>query len=272
MRIWRRRNGLWTRLDSITGSTTTRDTVNNWVQFSPYTYAAGTRDTLVLSDAMFEASLPVNLVYFRGSAVDGKVRLEWRTESEFDNAFWLIQRREVSAAEMERIEQGESFLKDASAQFATVMQLKGQGTKPSATDYVHFDESIEPGKHYAYRLADVSLSGNIYYGEEILIAAELPKQFALRQNYPNPFNPSTTIRFEVPTRAKISIKIYNILGQEVFELADRVYEPGFHHIQWNGVNRQNRAVASGVYIYRVVAQAIEGKERFVKTRKMMLLK
>lgn len=272
MRIWRRRNGLWTRLDSITGSTTTRDTVNNWVQFSPYTYAAGTRDTLVLSDALFEASLPVNLVYFRGSAVDGKVRLEWRTESEFDNAFWLIQRREVSAAEMERIEQGESFLKDASAQFATVMQLKGQGTKSSATDYVHFDEAIEPGKHYAYRLADVSLSGDIYYGEEILIAAELPKQFALRQNYPNPFNPSTTIRFEVPTRAKISIKIYNILGQEVFELADRVYEPGFHHIQWNGVNRQNRAVASGVYIYRVVAQAIEGKERFVKTRKMMLLK
>ncbi len=272
LRIWRRRNGLWTRLDSISGSTTTRDTTANWVQFSPYVFAAGVRDTFVLSDALFESSLPVALVYFRGVATEGGVRLEWRTESEIDNAYWLVQRREVSQEEADMVSNGGTLQKGDDAAFATLERVRGQGTKPSATDYSQFDPNIEAGKHYAYRLADVSSAGAVTHSEEILIMAALPKEFALRQNFPNPFNPSTTIRFELPVRAKVSIRIYNILGQEVYELANREFAAGFHGMQWNGINAQNRAVASGVYIYRVVAQSLEGKERFVKTRKMMLVK
>lgn len=94
----------------------------------------------------------------------------------------------------------------------------------------------------------------------------LPDRVELFQNYPNPFNPSTTIRFAVPEEARVSLVIYNILGQEVRTVADAFTAPGYHELQWNGRNGLGKSVASGVYIYRLVV----GKSVF--TRKMMLIR
>lgn len=94
----------------------------------------------------------------------------------------------------------------------------------------------------------------------------IPSEFVLSQNYPNPFNPQTKIEFEIPKASHISLKVYNSLGEEVTTLVDNVVNAGTHSVDWNGRNRFNVTVASGVYFYRLVA------DNFVETRKMLLVK
>jgi hypothetical protein len=94
----------------------------------------------------------------------------------------------------------------------------------------------------------------------------IPDKFEVSQNYPNPFNPTTAIQFALPQAAKVSIKIYNMLGQEIKTLYSGDRGAGTYTVQWNGDNNFGRSVASGTYIYRVVT----GQN--VVTKKMVLLK
>jgi hypothetical protein len=89
----------------------------------------------------------------------------------------------------------------------------------------------------------------------------LPKVLALKQNYPNPFNPSTTVGFSLPERSYVSLKVFNILGQETATLVDRVMEPGDYEVVWDAKNE-----ASGIYFYRL------GYKNQVLTKKMTYLK
>ncbi|MFQ5771548.1 MAG: FlgD immunoglobulin-like domain containing protein [bacterium] len=99
-----------------------------------------------------------------------------------------------------------------------------------------------------------------------------PKAIALQQNYPNPFNPITEIRFELPNAVQISLKIYNLLGEEIRTLVKRNMEAGFHAVKWNGKNNLGREVASGVYIYRMEVQSQDSEAVFSQMRKMTLLR
>ncbi len=103
--------------------------------------------------------------------------------------------------------------------------------------------------------------------EESDVKAEIPQSFALDQNYPNPFNPTTTIKYALKEDAKVNLKIYNALGQEVRTLVNEHQNAGFREIMWDGKNNKGSAVPSGVYIYRLVAGS-----SFVKSNKMMLMK
>ncbi|MEE8149247.1 MAG: T9SS type A sorting domain-containing protein [candidate division Zixibacteria bacterium] len=91
----------------------------------------------------------------------------------------------------------------------------------------------------------------------------LPTVFALDQNYPNPFNPSTEISFALPTSGRVSLIIYNVLGQEVETLVDGNMDAGNHTVTWEA-----SSYSSGVYFYRLIAD----NDKFVKTNKMMVLK
>jgi hypothetical protein len=75
----------------------------------------------------------------------------------------------------------------------------------------------------------------------------------LEGNYPNPFNPSTTIRYALSTDGPVSIRVYNMLGQEVATLVDGFQKAGEQSVVWNGVNNFGQSVASGLYIYRLQA-------------------
>ncbi|HEX2868280.1 MAG TPA: T9SS type A sorting domain-containing protein, partial [Ignavibacteriales bacterium] len=92
------------------------------------------------------------------------------------------------------------------------------------------------------------------------------KSFSLEQNYPNPFNPTTTIRYAIPERSMVTLRIYDMLGREVKTLISAEQNPGVYNAVWNGENNYGAKVASGIYIYRVEA----GK--YVQVKKMMLLK
>ncbi|MGD0591693.1 MAG: T9SS type A sorting domain-containing protein [Bacteroidota bacterium] len=88
-----------------------------------------------------------------------------------------------------------------------------------------------------------------------------PASFILAQNYPNPFNPSTTIKFQIPSKGFVTLKIYDIIGREVATLVNGFQEAGNYTVQWSAAN-----LSSGVYWYRLTAGT------FVQTNKMLLLK
>ena len=94
----------------------------------------------------------------------------------------------------------------------------------------------------------------------------LPKEFSLQQNYPNPFNPTTQINFDLPTKSKVSILIYNVLGQKIKTLVDEQLDAGKYFEEWDGTNDAGMKVSSGIYFYKMQA------DNFVQTKKMMLLK
>lgn len=94
----------------------------------------------------------------------------------------------------------------------------------------------------------------------------LPQNFVLEQNYPNPFNPDTQINFRIPNQSHVAITIYNMMGQQVARLTDRVYQPGHHSVSWDGRNSSGKVVTSGTYFYR-----LETGE-FTQARKMIFLK
>jgi hypothetical protein len=92
-------------------------------------------------------------------------------------------------------------------------------------------------------------------------AKTLPKDFALKQNYPNPFNPSTIIEYQLPTAVYVSLKVYNMLGQEIATLVEATQEAGYKSIKFDIAN-----LPSGVYIYSIVAGS------YTDAKKMLLMR
>jgi len=111
--------------------------------------------------------------------------------------------------------------------------------------------------------AEYPAFSDVVVGSDPVDNGSLPTVFALDQNYPNPFNPTTEINFALPTAGRVSLTIYNVLGQEVVNLVNGNMEAGNHTVTWEASN-----YSSGVYFYRLVAD----NDKFVKTNKMMLLK
>ena len=93
------------------------------------------------------------------------------------------------------------------------------------------------------------------------ISNTVPEVYTLSQNYPNPFNPATQIEFSIPKQSQVSLKVYNLLGQEVATLVNGMLPVGHHTATFNASN-----LASGAYFYTLRAGD------FVKTEKMLLLK
>jgi len=88
----------------------------------------------------------------------------------------------------------------------------------------------------------------------------IPTAYGLSQNYPNPFNPTTTIRFAIPKRSYVTLKVFNVLGAEIATLISQEIGPGRFSARWNA------DVPSGAYFYRLQASD------FVETKKMLLLR
>jgi len=86
------------------------------------------------------------------------------------------------------------------------------------------------------------------------------------QPSPNPFNPVTNIKFGLPSSGKVNIRIYNILGNEVWSYSKEYMETGYHSIRWHGVNESGTKLSSGVYIIRLKTKTD------IATRKVMLIK
>jgi hypothetical protein len=149
-------------------------------------------------------------------------------------------------------------------------RIGGEGAAEGLLAELHF-EPLRPEAQGLFRVGEATVrdaQGQVrqaqYLGQ--VEARWVPQTFALQPNYPNPFNPNTVIRYQLPAAAAVRLEVYDVLGQKVRTLAQGDTEPGFHRVMWDGRDEGGRAVAGGVYFYRLQAG------EFTQVRKLLLLK
>lgn len=196
-----------------------------------------------------DASIPVELTSFVAKVVDRDVILNWSTATETNNLGFEIERRSLNSDNWNSI----GFIKSA-------------GTTTEPQQYSFRDSKLQTGK-YAYRLKIVDLDGTYDYSNVIEVEVGLPQEFALNQNYPNPFNPTTTINFALPFESRVTLTVFNVLGEKVAVLFDGIKSAGYHDVVFNASN-----FASGMYIYSIEAKSVDGSKKFNAVKKMMLMK
>jgi hypothetical protein len=166
---------------------------------------------------------------------------------------------------------------DEDFQYFRVYRGESEDFDPTSENLVHSTagtewlDTVEEGWRYYYKITALDHVGNeseaaspeTVTGDE---TPQVPNAFALYQNIPNPFNPVTTIRFDLPRPAQVRLCVYNVKGELVASLADEYMTEGRKEVGWEARDNEGRAVASGVYFYRLTAGD------FVQTKKMVLLR
>jgi hypothetical protein len=190
--------------------------------------------------------LPIQMASFAANVVrDNQVVVTWRTVSETNNYGFEICRK-----------RGDDGV------WAKVGFVPGHGTSLAPQSYTYTDEGLTPGKYY-YQIRQVDLDGKSETFPEMSVTVGVgPDKFILAQNYPNPFNPSTQIEFVIPESGPASVKVYNMLGQEVATLFEGSSEAG----RTNTVRFDASNLPSGVYFYTLKSA---GK---TETKRMILMK
>ncbi|OGU71965.1 MAG: hypothetical protein A2V93_05840 [Ignavibacteria bacterium RBG_16_34_14] len=199
-----------------------------------------------LSFGLYGDVIPVELTSFSASVGIGQVNLNWQTATETNNYGFEVER------------------KAAGQEFAKVGFIAGHGTTTEVKNYNFIDNSVSSGS-YTYRLKQVDLDGTFAYSDEVEVDLA-PTTYSLAQNFPNPFNPSTKISFSLPVESNVTLKIFNVIGQEVMSLVKGTLNAGSHNLDLNASN-----LNSGVYFYTLEAQGIDGSS-FSEVKKMMLTK
>ena len=140
-------------------------------------------------------------------------------------------------------------------------------------DALKITQNLRETNHYAVAGSEqpkqlkLVVGKHDFVGEKLAGAQLIPTSYELSQNFPNPFNPATTIRYGLPQAKRVTLKIYNLLGEEVaLIMNDELRAAGYHAAIWDGRDKNDRVVASGVYVYRMQAGS------FVITKKLALIK
>lgn len=188
------------------------------------------------------AAIPVELASFTATSIDEGVLLNWITATEINNAGFTI----------ERGIDGENF--------SEIGFVGGKGTTTEPTVYSYLDNSAKQGTYY-YRLKQTDYDGTFKYLDVVNVSVDLPTKFALGQNYPNPLNPSTVISWQSPVSSYQTLKIYDILGNEVATLVDEYREAGSYYVEFDASD-----LPSGIYYYKLTAGS------FSDVKKMMVVK
>jgi hypothetical protein len=187
-----------------------------------------------------ETPVPVQLASFTALAtVGGQVSLAWTTISEVKSLGFEVQRK-----------------RDVDSSFVSLPDsfVAGHGTTLEPHQYSYVDENPLPGQ-LCYRLKQIDLDGSISYCHVVSVQVSTSveqesalKTYALEQNYPNPFNPSTRITYSLPKAGAVSLRVYNMLGQEVAVLTDGYNEAGSHQVEFDA-----NTLSDGVYFYALRA-------------------
>ena len=204
---------------------------------------------------MSYAWIPVELTSFNSSVLQNEraVQLNWTTATETNNSGFEVER--ASSRTTPRQEGWE-----------TIGFVPGFGTTTEPKSYSFTDENVTNGT-YKYRLKQIDFNGSFEYSNEIEIKVDLtPKEFVLYQNYPNPFNPNTVISYQLPVSSNVTLKVYDILGNEVTTLVNGEKQPGVYEVEFNSHSGEVRNLTSGVYFYQLKAGS------FSSIKKMVLLK
>jgi len=232
---------------------------SNIVIDSTYTYGVIALNMYGYSDTSNFATItvepiPVELISFSSELQDNNIQLNWTTATETNN----------SGFEILRFAQNDNVWND-------IGFVAGHGTTTEPQFYSFTDESLTPGQ-YQYRLKQIDYDGSFEYSKIVEVTIEAPTEFSLSQNYPNPFNPSTKIKFTLTPslslgervsegRVRATLKVYDVLGNEVATLVNEEKPEGEYEIEFSGSE-----LPSGIYFYQLSAGD------FIKTKKMVLMK
>jgi hypothetical protein len=197
--------------------------------------------------------LPVELTSFTANISGSNVTLNWQTVTEVNNYGFYVERRRENEQNFYEVKDG---------------FIPGHGSTLEPQSYSFIDNTVtEVGKYY-YRLRQVDNDGLISYSSPVSITIsvlgvdeQLPLTFNLEQNYPNPFNPATTIKYSLPVRSYVIIKVYSILGNEIATLVNGYEDEGFKSLKFDG-----SILSSGIYIYKIVAG------NYSEVKRMLLIK
>jgi hypothetical protein len=173
--------------------------------------------------------------------------LSWITATELNNQGFEIERS---------IENNSSR-----STFEKIGFVNGNGTTAAQQIYSYSDKDITAAGRYFYRLRQVDFDGSFEYSNEVAVEVLRPLVYNLEQNYPNPFNPSTTIKYSVPVSELVTIKVFDILGNEVTTLVNEHKEASSYEVTFNA-----NQLSSGVYFYKFQAGS------FSDTKKLILMK
>jgi hypothetical protein len=227
-------------LATLGGSGPYTATASNFTSFSPF--GVGN-----------DGALPIQLASLAASVLrDNDVEVTWKTISETNNYGFEVYRK-----------------RDGADDWLRIAFVNGHGTTLAPQSYSYLDRALPFGEYF-YRIKQVDLDGKSEIfpkgtpsePEIEVMVGVAPGAFVLAQNYPNPFNPSTQIEFVVPQSGFATMKVYNVLGQEVATLFEGSSEAG----KINIVRFDASNVASGLYFYTL---RNAGK---VETKRMLLLK
>jgi hypothetical protein len=188
---------------------------------------------------------PVELTSFKANVSENNVNLNWQTATETNNSGFQIERRKT--------------INERSEEWNTIGFISGNGTTTEPQSYSFVDENLSSGIYY-YRLKQIDYDGTSNYSNEIEVEIT-PSEFALEQNYPNPFNPSTSIQYAIGSRQFITLKVYDVLGNEIATLVNEEKPSGTYNEQFS-----MDIFSSGIYFYKLTAG------EFVQTKKMILLR
>ena len=200
--------------------------------------------------------VPVELVSFTAESIEKGILLDWTTATELNNLGFEIER------------------KVENEEWRIIGFVEGGGTTTEIQNYSFPDDlfGVTISKLF-YRLKQIDFDGTFEYSDEVEVI-RTPEEFSLEQNYPNPFNPTTKIKFTVPnvivSGAKqspfVTLKIYNILGNEIATLVNEEKPAGEYEVEFTVGQDSSPDIASGIYFYKLVAG------EYNQTKKMVLLK
>jgi len=207
-------------------------------------YSGGTWGASVNADAK-----AVELTSFAAATNNNSVTLNWATASELNNYKWIIKRSADGVT------------------YQDVATLDGAGTNPYGKSYSHTDVVETEGIYY-YQLYSVNNDGHASLsGQLIETVGRIPLAYELSQNYPNPVGRGVTkVAFALKNPGKVSLVVYNVLGEQVKTLANDTRKAGFYTVNWNGTDDKGRQVSNGIYFYKLISG------EFQSTKKLTVLK
>ena len=197
-----------------------------------------------------------------GSPEGRELDLSWLAPAERDVKAIDIQRADTSQAGFRSIAHIDV---DGTSQDLVVEPGRNAGGN-RWTGYRYVMHSADPGR-WTYRVRETTADGALHYSDRVTIdlAAspehQHPLTYALDQNYPNPFNPTTTIGFALPKDGRVTMEVYNVIGQRVALLLDEYRRQGYYTVTFDA-----HALGSGMYFYRMATPGAN------LVRKLMLVK
>jgi len=200
----------------------------------------------------FDWIVPVELTSFTIISSGEEIILNWSTATELNNQGFDIERSKDNVS------------------FSKIGFVPGFGTTTEPKSYSYTDSKVSLGK-YTYRLKQIDFDGSYEYSQEVEVEVASPLEFSLKQNFPNPFNPSTVIGYQLPISSNVTLKVFDILGNEIailvndYKLAGK-YEVEFNAAELSGSVSAKGGYASGVYFYQLNAS------NYIDTKKMILLR